>query len=305
MVPITTTTFLEGLAFGEGPRWHGERLWYSDFYAHAVFSVGVDGASPLRELEVPGRPSGLGWLPTGDLLTVSMADRAVLRRAADLQVVRHADLDPLAGPGDANDMLVLEDGTAFVAQFGFDLQAFFRRRAKPALTTLLRVDPDSSVHEAAADLSFPNGMALIGNTLVVAESFAMRLTAFEVGADRELLGRREWAGLDGCFPDGICCDVEGAIWVANAAAPECLRVGEGGRVLERVVTSQPCFACTLGGEDRRTLFCCTAPSSDADVVATTRAGRIEAAAVAVPGPTTPDPGHYRPGYPADTHSSTF
>lgn len=284
---ITTETFLEGLAFGEGPRWHEGRLWYSDFHSHAVYSVGPDGGSPVQELEVAGRPSGLGWLPTGDLLAVSMADHVVLRRGSDGRVVQHADLRLLSGPGDVNDMLVLGDGTAFVGQFGFDLQGFFRGRADPAFTALLRVDPDGSVHEAAPGMSFPNGMALGGSTLVVAETFAARLSAFDVGSDHLLRNRREWAALEGCAPDGICGDAEGAIWVANALAPECLRVGEGGAVLKRVATSQTCFACALGGDDRRTLFCCTAPSSDADIVAAQRAGRIETARVSVPGAGLP------------------
>ncbi len=287
MVPMTTTTLVERLSFAESPRWRGGRLWFSDFYAGAVFSVAPDGGSTSLELEVPGRPSGLGWLPTDDLLAVSMTDHVVVRKSPGRQAARHADLRPLCGPGDANDMLVLEDGSAFVGQFGFDLQEFFRGRVAPSLTGLLRVDPEGSVHVAATEMSFPNGMALIGTTLVVAETFARRLSAFDVGDDRRLRHRREWAALEGCFPDGICADTEGAIWVANALAPECLRIGEGGRVLERVVTSQPCFACALGGDDGRTLFCCTAPTSDAELVAGRRDGRIEAASVAVPGAGSP------------------
>ncbi|HVC13871.1 MAG TPA: SMP-30/gluconolactonase/LRE family protein [Acidimicrobiales bacterium] len=283
--PVPATTFLDGLAFGESPRWHDGRLWYSDFYSQAVFSVAADGKAPVCELSLEDRPSGLGWLPTGDLLVVSMGHHEVLRRRAGPggRALRHADLSPVSGPGDINDMLVLDDGTAFVGQFGFDLQDYFGGRAAPATTALVRVDPDGAVHEAADDLSFPNGMTLLGTTLVVAETFAMRLSAFEVGEDRNLQHRRQWAALDACAPDGICADAEGAVWVANALAPECLRVGAGGRVLERAVTSQPCFACALGGDDRRTLFCCTAPSSDARVVSRQRAGRIEAVTVSVAG----------------------
>lgn len=284
---MTTTTFLEGLTFGEAPRWHEDRLWFSDFHSHRVFSVGAEGGSPRQELEVTGRPSGLGWLPTGELLAVSMEDHLVVRRRPDGSVVRHADLGPFSGPGDSNDMLVLADGTAFVGQFGFDLQGFFRGRVAPEWTTLLRVAPDGSVDVAATDMSFPNGMALVGSVLVVAETFATRLSAFDLDDDHTLRGRREWAPLDGCAPDGICADSEGAVWVANALAPECLRVAEGGRILERVTTSQPCFACALGGGDRRTLFCCTAPSSDWEIVAAQRSARIEATSVAVAGAGLP------------------
>lgn len=286
MAPITTRTFLDGLTFGEGPRWRDGRLWYSDFFSHAVYSVGVDAAEPRREAEVPGRPSGLGWLPDGRLLVVSMQDRKILRREDDGTLAVHADLSDLA-PISANDMLVTPGGTAFVGHFGFDLDAFFEGKATPAPASLLRIDPDGAVEVAAADLSFPNGMVLFGETLIVAETFGLRLTAFDLSADGDLAGRREWAPLGPVFPDGICGDAQGAIWVANATGPECVRVAEGGEVLERVVTSQPCFACALGGEDRRTLFCCTAPTSRADQLIGEHFGRIEVASVSVPGAGLP------------------
>lgn len=283
---VAATTLLEGLSFGEGPRWHDGRLWYSDFFSRAVWSVEPDGSEQCLELEVPGRPSGLGWLPDGRLLVVSMEDKKVVRREDDGTTNVHADLGPFA-PHEANDMLVLEDGTGFVGQFGFDLHAFFKGRVKPRLTSILRVDVKGNVEVAAEDLTFPNGMVRSGSTLVVAETFAMRLSAFDLGQDWTLENRREWAVLDGCFPDGICGDAEGAVWVANAGAPECLRVADGGEVLARVQTSQHCFACALGGDDRRTLFCCTAPSSDAERVQAVRHGRIEVARVEVPGAELP------------------
>lgn len=283
MTAIRTRTFLEGLTFGESPRWHDGRLWYSDFFDHAVWSVAYDERpEPRKEADVPGRPSGLGWLPDGRLLVVSMEDRRVLRREHDDTLVTHAALDVRA-PFDANDMLVDEAGRAYVGQFGFDLEAFFQGRAAPAPASLLRVDPDGAVIEAASALQFPNGMVRFGSTLVVAETFGGRLTAFDTGPDGGLSNRRTWAALPGCAPDGICGDAEGAIWVANARAPECLRVSEGGAVLARARTSQPCFACALGGPDRRTLFCCTAPTSQAGQLRGRTAGRIEAAAVSVPG----------------------
>lgn len=282
MRTMPATTLLEGLTFGEGPRWHDGRLWYSDFFAHAVYSVAADGTGRTREVEVPGRPSGLGWMPDGELLVVSMEDRTVLRRRHDGSVHVHADLRALAA-AHANDMLVLPDGGAFVGQFGFDLDGFFKGDVAPRTTSLLRVDPDGTAHEAARDLSFPNGMVLIDTTLVVAETFAARLSAFDVGEGGVLSGRREWAALGQCFPDGICADADGAIWVANALAPECLRVAQGGEILGRVETSQPCFACALGGDDRRLLFCCTAPTSEADRLIGRELARIEVAPVDVPG----------------------
>lgn len=277
---------MEGLTFAEAPRWHDGRLWFSDFFSHSVRSVAADGSAPRHEAEVPGRPSGLGWLPDGRLLIVSMLDRTVARQETDGTLARHADLSDRA-PFNANDMLVLPDGTAFVGHFGFDLDAYFDRKATPAPASLLRVAPDGTVEGAAEDLRFPNGMVLFSTTLVVAETFGRRLTAFDVGPGGELTGRREWASLERASPDGICGDAEGAIWVANASAPECLRVAEGGEVLERVATSQPCFACALGGEDRRMLSCCTAPTSRADELIGRELARIEVATVSVPGAGLP------------------
>lgn len=292
MTEIRSTTFLEGLTFGEGPRWHDGRLWYSDFYSHAVWSVADDGAPPRREVEVDDQPSGLGWLPDGRLLVVSMHDRRVLRVEADRSLSVHADLGH-PGAGRANDMVVDGRGRAYVGSFGFDLEAYFDGTEAPRPTVLLRVDPDGSVHAAAGDLSFPNGMVLFpattghDATLVVAETFAGRLTAFDIDEGGDLHNRRQWTRLRGCSPDGICGDVEGAIWVANARAPECLRVRQGGQVLDRVATSQPCFACALGGEDRRTLYCMTAPDSRGRDRVGTQLGRIERTRVPVSGAGLP------------------
>lgn len=281
------TTFCDGLTFGEAPRWHDGRLWYSDFFDHAVWSVADDGSQHRREVHVPGQPSGLGWLPDGRLLVVSMLDRTVQRREADGRMVLHAELGRWA-TFHANDMLVDDRGRAYVGNFGFDLDAFLAGHAEACATSLVRVDPDGTTTEAARDLRFPNGVVVLGDsTLVVAETFGGRLTAFDVGQEGELSGRREWARLYGCAPDGTCGDAEGAIWVANAVAPECLRVAEGGEVLDRVVTSQPCFACVLGGDDRRTLFCMTAPTSVAKELAGKRLGRIERVPVTVPGAGLP------------------
>ena len=284
---FTAEPFVDGLHYGEGPRWHDGRLWYSDFYDAAVFSVGDDG-HPRPEVDVPTRPSGLGWLPDGRLLVVSMRDRTLLRREPDGTLVRHADLSPWAN-WPANDMLVDSRGRAYVGNFGFDLEGFFERRVEPATTSLVRVDPDGTACEAATGLGFPNGTVLTPDerTMVIAETFALQLTAFDVAADGSLSNRRVWASLGDCAPDGICLDAEGCVWVANALAAECRRVAEGGEVVGRVVTGQSCFACMLGGPDRRNLYCCTAPTSQASEASKARNGRIERVEVEVPGAGLP------------------
>ncbi|MDA8358707.1 MAG: SMP-30/gluconolactonase/LRE family protein [Actinomycetota bacterium] len=279
--------FVDGLHFGESPRWHEGRLWYSDFFDHAVFSVDEAG-DRRREVELDDRPSGLGWLPDGRLLVVAMQAREVLRCEPDGRLVPHGTLTPWA-TFHGNDMVVDAAGRAYVGNFGFDLYAFYAGKASPCTTSLVRIDPDGTSTEAAADLFFPNGSVLFpdGHTLVVAESMALQLTAFTVGADGTLQDRRVWASLENCAPDGICLDADGAIWVANALGPECRRVAEGGEVLDRVATSQTCFACMLGGSDRRTLYCVTGPTSEEEPAAAARHGRIETCRVGVPGDGRP------------------
>jgi sugar lactone lactonase YvrE len=276
-----------GLTFGEGPRWHSGRLWFSDFYDHAVKSL--DAAGNVRiELQLDDQPSGLGWLPDGRLLVVAMHQRRVLRLDAD-GVKLHADLNGVA-TYHANDMVVDGQGRAYVGNFGFDLDAALKERGVASVladhptASLARVEPDGSVHVAAADLHFPNGCVVTpdGRTLLLAETLAMRLTAFDLGADGLLSGRRLWADVRGRAPDGICLDASGQVWIANAIAPECALVGAAGTIVATVGTSQPCFACMLGGEDGRTLFMLTAPSSVADVVSKSRQGRIEVVRVETP-----------------------
>ena len=285
-------TVAEGLYFGEGPRWHAGRLWFSDFHAHAVKSM--DAAGHVRtELEIDDQPSGLGWLPDGRLLVVSMRHRRVLRVDPD-GVKVHADLATVASFL-ANDMVVDAQGRAYVGNFGFDLDAELRARgvegvlAQHPTATLARVDTDGSVHAAAPDMHFPNGSVLTpdGRTLIVAETLALRLTAFDVGPDGSLSNRRVWAPVGMRAPDGICLDADGHVWIANAIAPECVLVAQGGEVLARVETEQNCFACMLGGEDRRTLYAMTAPTSVAEIVSAAPQGRIVSARVATPGAGRP------------------
>lgn len=282
----------EGLFFGEGPRWHQGRLWYSDFYDHQVRSL--DAAGVVRtELEIDDQPSGLGWLPDGRLLVVAMHSRKLLRVDPD-GVKVHADLEPVADYH-TNDMVVDGHGRAYVGNFGFRLDEEIKARGVPSVladhptTRLARVDPDGRVQVAATDLHFPNGTVITpdGRTLIIAETLAMRLTAFDIGADGSLSNRRVWATLGMRAPDGICLDADGHVWIANAIGPECVLVAQGGEIVATVAASQPCYACMLGGPQRRTLFMMTAPSSMPDIVSAARQGRIECAEVRTPGAGLP------------------
>jgi sugar lactone lactonase YvrE len=287
---LTAEPFLSGLFFGECPRWHEGRLWYSDFFDHAVFSVSPGGE---RRVEVPfeREPAGLGWLPDGRLLVASRLDRAIMRREPDGTLVRHGDLRPWATWW-ANDMVVASNGQVYAGNFGFDLDALYAgtldgSEIKP--TSLIRVDPDGTTHQAAADIAFPNGTVITedGETLVIAESLGGRLTAFDRQADGSLTNRRVWASLPGVAPDGICLCEDDTIWVSNALAPECVRVAEGGDVLERVTTSLNCFACMLGDDDRRTLYMITAVESHGAKARSERNGSIEKVRTTVPGAGLP------------------
>ncbi len=280
------TLLIDGLYFGEGPRWHDGKLWLSDFYDHAVKTVDLDGNVEVM-VEVPGMPSGLGWLPDGHLLVVSMTDRRVLRIEAE-GPVEHADLAGVA-TFHANDMVVDALGRAYVGNFGFDLDdALGRRGVEDVIrdhptAALARVDPDGSVHVAATDLHFPNGSVITpdGRTLIVAETLGFRLTAFDIAPDGTLANRRVWADLGDRVPDGICLDADGNVWVANPLAPECFLVAEGGAIIDLVTTDQPCYACMLGGPDGRTLFMCTAQTSVAALASQARTGHVLTARLAV------------------------
>jgi sugar lactone lactonase YvrE len=279
----------EGLYFPEDPRWRVDRLWFSDFYDHAVKTIDLDGKVEVQ-VEVPDQPSGLGWLPDGRLLIVSMVDRKVLRLDPE-GLVEHADLSGIA-TFHCNDMLVDPKGNAYVTNFGFDLDALLERgEGKACQSHLTLVRPDGSVEIAAPDLDFPNGMALTpdGRTLIVAESMGLRLRAFTVAEDATLHDSRVFADLRDipAAPDGICLDAEGAVWLANAIGASCVRVAEGGDVLDTVETSQPCYACALGGTDGRTLYLCTASGSSATKASEARTGRIESVRVDVPAAPQP------------------
>jgi sugar lactone lactonase YvrE len=230
---------------------------------------------------VPGNPSGLGWLPDGRMLVVSMGHRQVLRRQDDGTLVRHADLSAHEGVR-SNDMTVGPDGRAWVGGFGFDLLAGAEARA----TVITTVDPDGTTRVAAEGLMFPNGMVLDqgAHRLIVAETMAGRLSAFDVGDDGTLNRRRTFAEVDGMSPDGICGDAEGAVWAASPLQHAVLRVREGGEVVDRIETGDRlAIACMLGGSDRRTLHVLTAEVLDAEEARQRRSARVEVVEVEVPG----------------------
>ncbi|HUQ13403.1 MAG TPA: SMP-30/gluconolactonase/LRE family protein [Novosphingobium sp.] len=282
----------EGLTFGEAPRWHEYRLWFSDFFSHRVCSVSEAGSDMRTELQLDSdeQPSGLGWMPDGSLLVVKMQAQEVWRRWPDGRFERHADLSPHATFW-CNDMVVDREGRAYVGNFGFDLDAEMRARGAASVladhptTTLVRVDPDGSVSVAADGIGFPNGTVITPDdkTMILGETLAGRLTAFDIAADGALSNRRIWAETTPHVPDGICLDAEGAVWIADPISPSCVRIAEGGEVLEIVATGGlNCYACMLGGADGRTLFMAVAPTSSPEPAAAKAAGKILAARVDSP-----------------------
>jgi sugar lactone lactonase YvrE len=286
------TAVLEKYSFLESPRWRDGRIWVSDFYTHQVLSAREDGSDVRVEAEVPAQPSGLGWLPDGRLLVVSMRDHRVLRREPGGELVTHADLSAHA-TGLLNDMLVDEDGRAYVGNFGFDLMT----GAPVRTASLVRVDPDGTVTVAATDLSFPNGAALINGELVVAETLGNRISAFPVDFDGTLGARRDWArfgehptstevpevlGALVVAPDGMCADAEGAVWAADALGNRAVRVRPQGGIVDSVDAGTGVYACALGGDDGRTLFLCTAPGFAEHERRDTREAALVSVRVVVP-----------------------
>lgn len=285
----TVEVIAEGLHFGEGPRWRGGRLWFSDFYDHQVKSLSPAGEMRV-EVELDDQPSGLGWAPDGSLLIVSMIRRQVLRLGDDGALGLHADLSSIA-TFHCNDMVVDGAGGAYVGNFGYDLHADLMARDVAAVladhptAVLAYVSPEGEVRVAAKDMHFPNGSVITpdGRTLIVGETLGGRLTAFDIGPGGTLSGRRVWAETGPARPpDGICLDAAGHVWLANPIAPECVRVAVGGAVVEAIDTGDPCFACMLGGDDGRTLFMLTAKTSDAHLASSQRTGRVLAARVDAP-----------------------
>ena len=276
-------TVLAGLTFPEGPRWHEGRLWFSDFYTHRVMALTPEGWAETMA-HVPQQPSGLGWRPDGTMLVVSMLDRALMRCDKGA-LTKVADLSGLAS-GPCNDMVVDRLGRAYVGNFGFDRHKGEAER--PAV--LVRVDLDGSVHAAADGLMFPNGAVITpdGTRLIIGETIGKRLTSFDIAADGGLSNRRLFWQFDDVFPDGICLDVEGGIWVADPRGHRVVRAIEGRGIVQTIRMSEGrhAFACMLGGEDRRDLYICTSTASG-PAMGEKRDGAIEVIRVEVAGAGLP------------------
>ena len=287
---VKTTLLIDGLGFPGGPRWHDGKLWFSDFVMKKIMTVDLEGTVKVIA-EVPGQPSGLGWLPDQSLLVVSMADRRLLR-LHDNTLSEFADLSGLASSY-CNDMVVDQSGRAYIGNFGSPL---FEQTYRPAEIVL--VTPTGEARVVARDMAFPNGSVITpdGKTLIVGETLAARLTAFDIESDGSLSHRRMWAQFDDLgllsrraeifdrvTPDGICLDAEGAIWVASPnARSKLVRVREGGEITHRFELENTPFACMLGGTARLTLFVLTSSLYKSD-----RAGRIETIQVDIPGAGLP------------------
>lgn len=279
MTHIASRSFADGFKFLEGPRWRDGALWVSDMMQGEVLRIEADGRRTVL-CSLPARPSGIGFLADGTPIVSSMRDRKLMRIGKDGRTTLHADLSALA-TGDVNELITDAQGRAYVGNFGYDLIG----GAPPAPADLLLVEPSGAARVVARDLSFPNGTVIMdaGRTLVIAETWASRLTAFDRAPDGSLSGRRVFADLQGAHPDGICVDVQGGIWVACLGAFEFIRVVDGGAITDRVsCPGRLAVACALGGADGRTLFCCTYAGSLEDAIALKVGGRLEIAQVAVP-----------------------
>jgi sugar lactone lactonase YvrE len=246
-----TRVLTTGLAIGESARWHDGRLWLCNWGTGEVLAVDTSGATEVMARVATTMPFSIDWLPDGRLLVVSGPERLLLRQETDGSLVTHGDLRPLSG-GPFNEVVVDGQGGAYVNGAGFAPMS----GQAPAPGGIALVAPDGAARWVAEGAEFPNGMALSadGSTLILAESYGRRLTAFDVGPDGGLSGRRVWAELGDGVPDGICVDAEGAVWYADVPNQRCVRVREGGEVLATVAADRGCFACMLGGTDGRTLF---------------------------------------------------
>jgi sugar lactone lactonase YvrE len=236
------------LAFGESPRWHDGRLWFSNWTAQQIIAVDPQGKNEvIVRLPFSSFPFSIDWLPDGRMLIVSSSDRPLLRQELDGTLVDHADLKR-----GFNEIVVDSRGNAYINGAGFNPLA--GEKFAPGIVTL--VTPDGTSRHVAQGIAFPNGVAITpdNSTLIVADSYGKKLTAFDIADDGGLSKQRVWAELGEGAPDGICMDAEGAVWYADVPNKRCVRVREGGEVLQMVELDRGCFACMLGGEDGKTLF---------------------------------------------------
>ena len=270
-----TTTLVDGLCFGEGPRWRDGKLWFSDMHGRTVYTVGLDGQLDAQVRLDDDEPSGLGWLPDGRLLIVSMRRRCLLTWDGSTLSV-FCDLSGLAS-WHCNDMVTDQLGRSWVGNFGFDLHNFDPNTDKPRFAEIILVTPDGKARMVADEMRFPNGTVITpdGKTLIVGESTGRRLTAFDLADDGSLSNRRVWAEMNEGLPDGICLDEAGGIWVASPEGHQVLRIIEGGEITHRVKVKRNAYACMLGGEDGKTLFILTSGDSQPDICVKDRNAAVE------------------------------
>jgi len=277
---MTPTVLLDNLALPECPRWHEGRLWFSDMHDGKVWAMAEGGqAEPV--LSVLDQPGGLGWLPDGRMLVVSMVGAELLRLDHD-QLVGVCDLRQF-GEHAWNDMVVASDGRAYIGNLGYDVA----RGDEPAGAPLVCVEPDGEAWVVAEQLLLPNGSCVLerdgDRTLLVAETFGQRISAYDIADDGSLHHPRVWADLRPNVPDGMCIDAAGAAWVADPVHRGVMRVVEGAGAVEWVpVDGRSVYGCALGGSDGRTLYLCTGTSTNPAKTLATRTGRIEALRVDVP-----------------------
>ncbi|WP_292537567.1 SMP-30/gluconolactonase/LRE family protein [Mesorhizobium sp.] len=265
--------------FLEAPKWRDDRLWVSDVFDHKVCALSAEG-HPKTFLYVPNRPSGLGFLSDGSLIVVSAKDSKLLRYSPGEQLVDYADLSKHA-TGWLNDFAIDEHDRIYVGNFGYDFAAGEERKT----TSLHRVDPDGTIEEVADEVDFPNGSVVLdnGRTLVVAETWEGRLTAFDIDEAGRLSNRRLFADLGRRQPDGICVDAEGAIWTGVYNTGEFVRVLDGGKITDAVQFEGFGISCTLGGNSGRTLFMTAFIGTERDMAAGKRNSAIFTIDVEVPG----------------------
>jgi sugar lactone lactonase YvrE len=276
-------TLMTDIAFGESPRWHDDRLWFADWGAQEVVALDLDGASEVMvRVRFPSFPMCIDWLPDGRLLIVSARDGLLLRREPNGSLVTHADLSALSEKGHPwNEIVVDGRGNAYINNQGFEFPG-----GEFAPGTVALLTPSGSARQVADGIAFPNGMAVTpdNSTLICAESYGKRLTAFDITDDGSLSNRRVWADLDDGVPDGICVDAEGAVWYGDVPNKRCVRVREGGEVLQTIELDRGCFACMLGGADKRTLFMvATEWSGTANMARGPRTGQVLIVEAAAPG----------------------